>query len=163
MKGFTVFMDKGSVDIDIINAFEDKIGFCLPKSYKELISQHNQLCLVEDTFDFVNIYGEEDERDVSFFGYGNIKYEKIEDSNLYMSDPLYYGIPNLVAFARCANGDIICFDYRDDLKTCTPKVVLVYHDDHISKEDGTVQMVVNYVANSFEEFMDMLYEFNEEE
>ena len=161
MKEFTVFMDEGSIDMDIINAFEDKIGFCLPKSYKKLSSQHNQLSLVQDTFDFVNVYGEKDERDVSFFGYGNLKHEKIED-NLRISDPLYYGIPNFVAFARCANGDMICFDYRDDPKGCNPRVVLVYHDDYITQEDGTIQMVVNVVANSFEEFMDMLYEYKDE-
>lgn len=42
---------KGSIDMDIINAFEDKIfGFCLPKSYKEIISEHDGLRLVENSF-----------------------------------------------------------------------------------------------------------------
>ena len=51
MKEFTVFIDEGSIDMDIINAFEDKIGFCLPKSYKEIISEHDGLRLVENGFE----------------------------------------------------------------------------------------------------------------
>ena len=161
MKEFTVFMDEGPINNSLIESFEHNINYCLPFNYKLIITKHNRLRVYEDTFDFVNIYGNKDNRGLTFLGYGDIKYGKIEDS-LYVSDPQYYGIPNLVAFGECGNGDIICFDYRDDPKGCNPKVVLVYHDDYITQEDGTIQMVVNFVANSFEEFMDMLYEYKDE-
>ncbi|MEV9615620.1 hypothetical protein [Aliarcobacter butzleri] len=55
----------------------------------------------------------------------------------------------------------MCFNYRDNPRTDNPKIVLVYHDDYIENEDGTSHMVVNFVANSFEEFIDMLYEYKE--
>lgn len=167
MRNLIIYRDKGSIDMDIINAFEDKIGFCLPKSYKEIISEHDGLRLVENGFDFVNIYGENDERDLNFLSFLPMDteysptgyYIPIEDFQVSKWD---YGIKGLVSFGDCANGDIICFDYRDDPKGCNPKVVLVYHDDYITQEDGTIQMVVNFVANSFEEFMNMLYEYKDE-
>lgn len=76
----------------------------------------------------------------------------------YISEAEHFGTPNLVTFAICGNGDYICFDYREDTKTSDPKVVLVYHDDFVDNGDGTSSMVINPVAESFEDFIDMLHE-----
>ncbi len=166
MKDFTIYRDKGSIDNEVINEFENKIGFCLPQSYKELISKHDGLRIVENSFDFVNIYGKKDERDLNFLSFQPIDtkyspkgyYIPMEDFQVSECD---YGIKGLVAFGDCANGDRICFDYRNNPKTCNPKVVLVYHDDYTENENGTTSMTVNFVANSFEEFIDILYDDKE--
>ena len=156
MRKLTVYRDEGSIDMEMIEAFEKEIGYCLPVSYKQLISRHNELRIEEDTFDFINVYKDNDERDIYFFGYGDVESEHIKNQQ-YVSDPMEYGQKGLVAFGGCANGDIVCFDYRNDPKTCEPKIVLVYHDDYIEHEDGTSTRVVNHIANSFDEFLDMLY------
>ncbi|MGQ8975906.1 SMI1/KNR4 family protein [Acinetobacter schindleri] len=69
-----------------------------------------------------------------------------------------YGIKNLVVFGICANGDYICFDYRENPNSSEPKIVLVYHDDFVDYDDGTSTMVVNHVAENFDDFMNMLHE-----
>ncbi|WP_256932962.1 SMI1/KNR4 family protein [Psychrobacter sp. BF1] len=76
----------------------------------------------------------------------------------YISEAEHFGTPNLVTFAICGNGDYVCFDYRHNPITDNPKVVLVYHDDFVDYEDGSSHMVINHVADSFEEFMEMLHE-----
>jgi len=108
------------------------------------------------------VYKDNDERDIYFFGYGDVESEHIKNQQ-YVSDPMEYGQKGLVAFGGCANGDVVCFDYRDDPDTCEPKIVLVYHDDYVELEGGGSARVVNHVANSFDEFLDMLYEYQDEE
>ena len=161
MRKLSIMFDDGKVDMSTIEEFEKDIGFCLPMNYKKLISEHNGLDPVEECYEFINVYGDKYEGAIVFISFGN---DTIKDSmyiSQRISDPVYYGIPNLVAFGDFGNGDVICFDYRDDPKTCNPKVVHVYHDDYTENEDGTFSMTVNFVANSFEEFIDMLYEDDE--
>ena len=161
MKDLTVFLDEGAIDMDIIEAFEKDIDSCFPENYKQLISKYNNLYPKENTFDFVNVYNNEDQRDIFFFGYGDVS-EHIRDEQ-YVSDPMEYGQKGLVAFGGCANGDIVCFDYRDDPETCEPKVVLVYHDDYEEHKNGSNTRVVNHVADSFDKFLDKLYEYKDDE
>jgi hypothetical protein len=161
-----IYRDNGENDKEIIEWIENEIKYCLPKTYKEIIFLYDGLRPKKNIFDFINIYGEKDDRDISFLSYQpqDTKYNKdgyyipMKDFQISKFD---YGIQELVTFGDCANGDYICFDYRDNLKTCNPKVVHVYHDDHTENEDGTSSMTVNFVANSFEEFIDMLYEDDE--
>lgn len=161
MKKIDVSSDGGSVDISMIAAFEKKAGNCLPQSYKVLISSHDWLYPVQNTFNFINIYGHHDSRDISFYGYGE---ESIRhgESIIDHQDFDVYGYEGIVAFGCSANGDNVCFDYRHDPKTCEPRVVLMYHDDYIEDENGKAHMVVNDVASSFEEFIDILYKYEEE-
>lgn len=143
-----------------IEKIENNIGYYFPEEYKKIVSQYDQLTPVENIFDFNNTYDEDDERDINF-----LSFDENETSNIiqqqYISDPEYAGIPHLVAFGFCANGDHVCFDYRDNRQGNNPKVVLLYHDDHVENEDGSLSMVVNFVANSFEEFIDILYDYDE--
>jgi len=162
-----VYRDNGENDKEVIEWIENKINHCLPKIYKDIIFQHDGLRPKKDTFDFTNIYGREDNRDISFLSYQpqETKYNKdgyyipMDDFQIAKFD---YGIEDLITFGDSGNGDYICFDYRDSPAGCNPKVVLVYHDDYTEHEDGTSSMSVNFVANSFEEFIDMLYEYKDE-
>lgn len=153
----------GENDQEVIDWMENQLGYCFPSNYKEIISLYDGATPKKNSFDFINIYGKKDERDLNFLSFQPVDtkyspkgyYIPMEDFQVSECD---YGIKGLVAFGDCANGDRICFDYRDNTKTCNPKVVLVYHDDFIEQNNGTAQMVVNFVADSFEEFIDMLHE-----
>ena len=156
MKKLNILSDSGLVEMEIINNFEKKVGYYFPNSYKELVHKFNGLYPVENMFHFLNIYNKKDERDIYFLGYGDVKYDKIEEFQKYVSEPDYYGEKGLVAFAGCANGDYICFDYRSDVMTDNPKIVLMYHDDYTEYDNGSSTMVINFVANTFEEFINEL-------
>ena len=154
-----VYQDNGQNSLNEIQRVQDELGYFFPKTYIDLMLQHDALRPEEDCFDFINFYGKQDDRDIVFISFkdnhlnGNIlkKQSNISDLN-------NYGVKNLIIFGRCGNGDYICFDYREDSKTSNPKVVLVYHDDFVDYEDGTSSMVVNNVANNFDDFLNLLHE-----
>ena len=152
-----IYRDNGILPKEVFGTVEKKLNYLFPRLYKKIVIKHDGMRLYNNIFDFTNVYGEVDERDVNFLSFDNSEVENIL-AEQYVSDPKYAGVPHLVAFAICANGDYVCLDYRDDPTGNNPKVVLMYHDDHIENEDGTTSMVVNHVADSFEEFMDMLHE-----
>ena len=156
-KNLTVYTDNNEIDIYFIEEFEKEFGYLLPRTYKELIIKHNGVSFYEDNFNFIDIDGDECERN---FVFHKFTYEKggIYDFQQGVSDPLYDGIPSLVAIAGTGEGDAVCFDYRDNLKGDNPKVVLMLHDEFIENEDGSETSVVCDVANSFDEFLDILYE-----
>ena len=140
-----------------IKNFIDSFKYHLPESFVSVVSKYDSLTPVKNIFDFINVYGQSDERDVNFLSLKEEESENIYESQ-YVSNPLHYGTPHLVAFGICANGDNICFDYRDNPKGNSPKVVLVYHDDYQEEDDGSSYATINHVADSFEEFMEMLHE-----
>ena len=123
----TLDSDEGTVNQNIINNFEKKIGYKFPETYKQIISQHNLLRIEQDAFKFINFYNEKDIGGCAFFGYGTPT-ENITEANTHFEDPEYYGEKGIIAFGREGNGDNVCFDYRDDLSTDNPKIVYVYHD-----------------------------------
>ncbi len=43
MQELIVYRDKGTIDINVIERYEKKIGYKFPKTYKELLSKHNGL------------------------------------------------------------------------------------------------------------------------
>ena len=151
--------DNGKNSLDIINEVERKLGYTFPRSYIDLIKEHDAVRLENNIFDFRNVYNKQDERDLNFisFKFDHLNGE-IVDYQQNISDLNNYGIKDLVIFGKCGNGDYICFDYRKDSKTSNPKVVLVYHDDFVDYEDGTSSMVVNNVANNFDDFLNLLHE-----
>jgi len=161
---FSLYFDYGKANPKDIEEFEKKYNICLPKTYKELMLEHNGVNFKEEYFDFINSRGQEDGRAFLFKAFGEKEKGKelIEDAQ-YVSNPDYYGVPGLIGFGSTAEGDTVCFDYRDDPKTCEPKVVLLVHDEYDDLPDGTSHMHIEPIANSFDEFLDMLYEFKDED
>ncbi len=156
---FKVYRDNGNNSLSVINHIEKKTGYNFPLLFKEIMQSYDGLRLENDIFDFTNIYGKLDDRDINFCSFKEeYKTSFIVSEQMNINDLDNGGYTHLVAFGFCANGDYICFDYRDAPKGNDPKIVLVYHDDHIENEDGSLSMVVNFVANSFDEFMEMLHE-----
>lgn len=156
MKKLSVWRDEGKVDRQLIIQFADSIGGIFPMTYVSLISKYDYLYPEENTFSFINYYGETDERDIVFFGY---KEEVWEGSNIYtyskINDDYSYG-KDIIAFGGCANGDYVCFDYRKSKEN--PSIVVMYHDDFYKNQNGEMRMVVNCVADNFDNFLEMLYE-----
>ena len=165
-KHLHIFHDYGSIDKKYIEDFEKQYNICLPKTYKEFILRHNGGSFEEDTFDFIKKSGEDGIRSCFFYSFGNedaSKGENIITYNKGIQDPNYYGVKGLIGFASTAEGDTVCFDYRDEPKTCEPKIALLVHDEYETDSDGYEHMKVEYIANSFDEFLDMLYEFNDDD
>ena len=143
-----VFDDKGGVDKNIIDKFESEIGYKLPEDYKNLLSIHNALTPEKCDFDFI-FKGVEDERDVSFLGYGNGVESYCKIDRLQQRDE---GEKDIVVIGVSANGDYICFDYSKDPFTNNPPVILMFHDLF----DENDLMVKVPVAKTFYEFVKML-------
>ena len=61
--------DNGKISLDQINSVERTIGFFFPKSYINLIKNHDSVRLEKNIFDFVNIYNRQDERDLNFLSF----------------------------------------------------------------------------------------------
>ena len=151
--------DNGKNSLNEIQRVQDELGYFFPKNYIDLIKNHDAVRLEENIFNFTNIYNSIDERDLNFLSFKSDHLDgDILSNQDNVNDLENYGIKDLVVFGICANGDYICFDYREDSKTSNPKVVLVYHDDFFDYEDGTSSMVVNNVANNFDDFLNLLHE-----
>lgn len=154
-----IYRDNGQNSLTKISQIQSEIGYFFPKSYIDLIRDHDAVRPEENYFYFKNIYGKSDERDANFL---SLKPDHLDGDILSnqgnINDLNNYGINNLVIFAICANGDYICFDYRDNPSSSEPKIVLVYHDDFVDHDDGQSSMVVNFVSNTFDEFLEMLHE-----
>jgi cell wall assembly regulator SMI1 len=142
-------------DPKLVQQFEEDMGFELPKRYKNFILKHSSASPLDDCFNFVNYYGKDDERDVFLYSFDPKGLECIFHSQINDRPD---GSPYFVQFATCANGDHICFDYSKDPTSSEPAVVVVFHDDVYIDKSGQQKMVVNHVANSFGEFIDLLYE-----
>ncbi len=162
-KNLTIFYDNGEIDIWYIEEFERQVGVCLPILYKELMLKHNGVRFKEDNFNFMSKDGDEDNREFLFSSFGE-KEEVGEHMGYtqYVADPIYYGVPGLVSFASTAEGDTMCFDYREDAKTCEPKIILLIHDAY-ENTNGVDHMKIEYIANTFDDFLDMLYEYKDED
>lgn len=151
--------DNGNNSLNEIQRVQDELGCFFPKIYIDLIKNHDAVRLEENIFNFTNIYNSIDERDLNFLSFKSDHLDgDILSNQDNVNDLENYGIKDLVVFGICANGDYICFDYREDSQTSNPKIVLVYHDDFVDFEDETSSMVVNDVANNFDDFLNLLHE-----
>ena len=154
MKDLTVMYDFGTVNESLLSEFMKNYGLTLPKEYIELIQKHNGVQFLENCFDYIDTNGDIGESSIGFCAYGN----EIGADNIYKfqdHDGLGYG--NVIVFGINGRGDYICFDYRKDLKTDNPSVVIMYHDDFI-KENGYSKMRIIKVANNFDEFLKLLHD-----
>ena len=157
MKKISSYRDSGSIDIVLIKCFENKLSVSFPESYKTLLSKYNSLQPVESIFRFWNPIDKiQDERDITFYGYGFD--QRLSSESIESAQPDEYFHENAVVFGSSANGDYICFDYRDNSTTDEPKIVLMLHDFY----DENNKMFICYVANNFEEFVNGLYKYEDD-
>ena len=157
MADIGVIGDRGPVDMEIIENFEASVGITFPKSYKSLISAHNNLYPRKSSFKFVDPWGRVDFRGIRFFGFGNVS-ERVEESLPSLLDPDDQELKGVVVIGDDGGGDEICFDYRDCPGTDDPPVVFLYHDLWWADEAGEWHRVIWPLAPSFDAFLEMLYE-----
>lgn len=158
MKKIKIRFDDGQIDMEEVEKFAEKLNKRLPDCYKKFITQHNTAYLIHNYFDFLNTFiHKEDSRDTNFLGYGN----NVSESELIDNSQEHdiYNPYNIIPFAQSANGDYICFDYRQDPETDNPPIVVMYHDAY----DDDEKMYVDFVAKDFETFMDSLYGYDEDD
>ncbi len=138
-------------EVDIAD-FERGIDVRLPHVYRNFLMAHDAPRLQCPDFDFIDrCSGALTSRDVAFKGFGSAlpRCNRIVDGQ--DSDGRWPD--HVIVFGDCANGDYVCFDYRRDPATDEPAIAVLHHDypDH----DG--KMLVSPVANSFDEFLGLLY------
>jgi hypothetical protein len=162
MKKEIIFESKyGKGDIYLIQKQEEKIGFKFPQSYINLILQYDG-CEIQNhvrIFDFdSNFIGRIDSYKLSYFYAFNNNansWQKIDYcwQKIIEFDEDEPFPKNVIPFASNAVREKICFDYRHDPKTDNPKIV-VWH----AEEESGSSSELSFVATSFDEFLDMLYE-----
>lgn len=172
-----VYTDHGQIDRKIIEDYAESIGYKFPKSYVELLSKHNGLTPQNNYFEFLDHNNEFTDRDVYFYSYGYEEIEiwdeedrkKYEDSikkyeaiELNQPDEYMYEFmdKHIVIFGECAGGDLLAFDYRDDLDTDEPSITLIYHDDLIQISPTENKLRTIKLADNFTSFMALLKEDN---
>lgn len=158
MKDVKIFHDEGSIELSIIEEYEKNSIYRFPMEYKVLISKHNALNLVCDTFEFIDPNGNKNGSGIVFLGYETERnYNDILHLDSRSEDN---PIPNhMVVFGEDAGGNMIAFDYRENKNTNNPKVTFIYHDwtDDNTEEFSSGYYQTAFIADSFEEFMDNLY------
>ncbi|MCL7819288.1 hypothetical protein PMCNE_21070 [Pasteurella multocida] len=161
-RNLDIYDDYGMVSQEIISDFEGTFGIKLPKLYIELITKHNAPGIIQSYFDYYDSYRNEDE--YSSFGFEGFetesnKYEPPENIFAqYLYDDEIYGYEHVYSFGSTGEGHFICFDYRDDPKGDEPKICIVIHDEY---DEKTGKRLLFPVAENFEAFLDMLYDFDE--
>lgn len=164
MKNIDILSDEGQIDIKIIEEYSNIIGYKFSKNYIDLISNHNGLYLGEqDTFRYFDeVVQKKEENGIYFYFFKENNTYELGDSS---SSMVYFLMDNedfqkgIIPFGGTGNGDYICFDYRNNLKSDNPKIVLVHHD----ADDDEGNLIISFLGNDFEEFMDSLYEYQDEE
>lgn len=120
-----------------------------PAQYYELLANCDAGVPIETDFVYFDTYFQENISQAlgCFLGISNQEYNIIK---INKSPPEFFP-EGLVAFAETGNGDFICFDYRNGKDNRNPPIVYWNHEADIGKD-------VSFIANNFEEFIDMLEE-----
>ncbi len=153
----------GEVKISEIAKYENKIGFKFPKTYKELISKYDAAEIINNInkFEFFSNNYKKIEKwtlgDFFAFNKNDRRSTILNQWERTHYNPEDYPFPkNLVPFADGLGSNLICFDYRHDITTNDPKIVFWDQES----ERGTDEEI-SFIANNFDEFLDMLFEDKE--
>ncbi|HEA3273790.1 TPA: SMI1/KNR4 family protein [Pasteurella multocida] len=159
-RNLKIYDDYGSVSQEIIFNFEKEFDIKLPLSYISLVKKYNGVWFKESDFEYLSQNGKRIISSLSFDSFETK--DNIEPMNnilrQYIYDDEIYGYKNVYSFGYTGNGDFVCFDYRDDPKGNEPKICIVIHDEY---DEKTGKRLLFPVAENFEAFLDMLYDFDE--
>lgn len=159
-----IYRDEGSIDLEKVLNFEVKYGIKFPDTYTLFIVKHNGARLDIDSFDFYdNVYKREASESIAFIKFENVGKticDLLEQTTNDINDPdvfkfYNYFDPKIIPFGDTGGGDFICFDYR---QSDNPSIILWCHDNYDEKWNR-----ISFVANNFDEFINMLHEFNDED
>lgn len=110
-RNLDILFDYGRVDHSVIESFEIEFNCKLPRSYVDLIENHNGVCFKQSYFDYQDNLKEGDSiSSVGFDGFKTETNDIISDirSQFINSDPVY-GYDNVISFGSNGAGDYICF------------------------------------------------------
>jgi len=172
-----VYTDHGQIDRKLLKIMLSLLVINSLSLMIELLSKHNGLTPQNNYFEFLDHNNEFTDRDVYFYSYGYEEIEiwdeedrkKYEDSikkdeaiELNQPDEYMYEFmdKHIVIFGECAGGDLLAFDYRDDLDTDEPPITLIYHDDLIQISPTENKLRTIKLADNFTSFMALLKEDN---
>lgn len=159
-----IYRDEGCVDKSVICTVENCQKVKLPYSYSCFIEKHNGARLENDSFDFYdNVHKRDSCESIAFIRAEKINediYDLLHQSTDDPDDPDIYKFykyfdSKLIPFGDTGGGDLICFDYRNH-EGDDPPVVLWCHDYYDENWNR-----ISFVANNFEEFINMLHEYRE--
>ena len=130
-------------DEKLIDQFEQKVGYRFPLVFRECVMKNNGGNVEPDCFDTQKEEGKVFNRLFSF--------DPADRGSMWVmafpaDEEEAVAMKNYVPFADSPNGDAICFDRRDD------SIVYVDHET----------LDVEYVAPSFQAFLDKLYSDEDE-
>lgn len=139
-----------NISLEVINKIECSIGIKFPDTYIKLIRYHNGGTPLKDSFKYFDQFHLKEMR--SGIGVFIILQENDFQSvySLFKEPPEFFP-DGLVAFAEDGGGDFMCFDYRKGWDLIDPPIVYWSHESDIDKS-------VSFIANNFEEFINMLEE-----
>ncbi|WP_124384569.1 SMI1/KNR4 family protein [Pseudomonas sp. R5-89-07] len=145
----------GQGDSADIEAFEELAGIVFPAKYKEVSVQFNgSFILNKPVFKFYNrLLGEGVTSSAGLFlPFGEIEgsFETMEIKYQYPPEEFAQG---LIIFSALGNGDVLCFDYRENRLTDDPSVVMWHHESTPGSD-----LELSFVAPSFSEFLKRLFE-----
>ena len=150
-----VLTDYGKGHLDFIVNVENCFHVKLPDAYIKFILAHNGASLVNDVFDYDDP-NYKDGRNADALAFMKVEAIQLRIDTVKSGEepdwPIEYRFEDgLIPFGDNGGGDMICFDYRHDKTTNNPPIVIWNHDM------GFDHRVV-FVANNFEEFINMLHE-----
>ena len=126
---------------------ENVICVKLPEFYVKCMKVHDGGYIAKDCFLYYDIYkGLQEKGSIG----KKFKISSGEESVLEdLINPPEFFQKGLIPFADDGGGNLTCFDYRKTKKD--PPIVFWVHDDPEGED-------IHFVANNFEEFVNMLYE-----
>ena len=149
-----IIRDEGCVSIEVVHGLEKVYNLVLPKEYVNFTTMHNGARMFARIFNYFDPNIDKKNSNAIHFD----RVEKIQDSIAILKCdeepdwPIEYRFEDgLIPFGDNGGGDMICFDYRKDRTTNDPPIVIWNHDM------GLKYRVV-FIANNFEEFINMLHE-----
>jgi hypothetical protein len=155
LKEENIFLDCGEIPVDVAINLEYIQNIKLPKMYTQFIIKHNGADLKADVFDYIdpNIGNKQNSNGIAFVKIETIRHriENIQSGEEPDWDIKYRFEDGLIPFGDNGGGDLICFDYRKNRDTNDPPIVIWNHDM------GLEHRVV-FIANNFEDFINMLHE-----
>lgn len=170
--------DAQLLDQALVEEVEKKLGVKFPKEYKECVIKYHGARPVQKLFNvegMERVFGKFLDY-VKRYSYSNTLLECYVNE----TDEQYGTIPTgVIPFADDPSGNYICFDYGEN--SVNPRIVFLNQDNCISldiidgdweesgidideyeSEKEAIQVLqrqtLQFVANSFEEFLNMLYE-----
>ena len=144
-----------TVDPALIRAYAEKSGFRYPEAYVDIVSKHGaKIPAWRATFVFESARKGEFDSDIVVFlchfipsFQGDIRYVPMQHEDLAE----WLEEPRLVPFFDTDTSRWVCFDYRHS--ATDPTIVLVAPN---AGGPDSLDSIVQFVAHTFEEFMDML-------